>query len=1376
TPTAPAEPIAIIGVSGRYPGADDLWQLWENLCSGRRAVPEPAPERDAPDAEADAPRWGTYLSDVDRFDPLLFRISPRDAERMDPQERLFLEAAWSAAEDAGYPPRGLERRIRRQSGDGAAGVGVFAGVADTPYQALAAGRWAAGQRASVHPGQGSVAHRVSHCLGLTGPSLTTDTACSSALTALHLACEAIRRGDCGAAVAGGVSVILHPAHHHARAAAHLLSRDGRARAFDQDADGMVTGEGVGAVVLKPLERALADGDRVHGVLLGTFVNANGPSPGYAAPRAGAQEDLLEGALRRAGIDGSALHYVEAHASGSPVADPVEVAALTRVLERASAGPGGCAIGSVKPELGHLEAASGMAQLAKVLLQLRHAEFAPTSAGDRPVPGLDGAGTPLRLVRARTPWPAEGPAGQGGPRIAGISSFGAGGANAHALVAQAPDPGPRTPEPDGPHLVVVSARRPEQLAEHARRLRDFVRSAGAGLPLGDVAYTLQTGREELAARLATAVRDLPELADRLDRFLAGDGEDAVVTAVARRTEPQQHAAVPDRADPGALLELGRAWAQGAHVDWARLHSGRDRRVVSLPGYAFARQRCWLPAPPAAPDSEHSEHREHTDLRDGKVGMGSEGNHDTHTSAGALEAVRAALVTAVADILGVPGDEVDMECHLSDFGFDSLSIVALSERLERTLSVTVSPAELYGYARVAGLVTDLARRVPSADPPQRRTEPEPEPGPEPQQKRKPAAVGASGAPDPAECGQPVAVVGMAGAFPGSPDLEAFWSNLVAGRDLISEIPADRFDWRTAATGPEGGAEPLACRWGGFLDDIDRFDAAFFGISPREARLMDPQHRLLLQTVWHVVEDAGHDPRSLAGTATGLFIGVASSDYARLAHRAGLPADGQLATGNDHAMLVNRVSFQLDLHGPSEPVHTACSSSLTAVHRAVRAIREGECEQAVAGGVNLMLTPDAFAAFSSAGMLAGDGRCKAFDHRADGYVRGEGIGAVLLKPLERARADGDHIHALIRGSAVNHGGRSASLTAPNPTAQADVIVQAHRRAGTAPETVGYIETHGTGTALGDPIEFTGLTSAFAQLGDGAGARRCGLGSVKSNIGHLETAAGIAGLLKVLLALRHGMLPPTLHVERANPGLEFSGTPFHLVDEARPWERPRDRDGAPGPRRAGVSSFGFGGVNAHVVVEEAVPTGAGAAPEDTGGRQVFVLSAHTAEGLRSYAHRLRTHLERRLTTGTHPLPAPADVAYTLQTGRPALPFRLAAVAATLPELADQLRAHLEGPGPVPGLLVTGADGKDDREDREDRDDAGDGGQDGRAEAAEAEALARRGSPRWLASLWVRGRDVDWAAVHRAAPRRRVPLPAYPFAPDRYWLPEPPGGRTHQP
>ncbi|WND33027.1 SDR family NAD(P)-dependent oxidoreductase [Streptomyces sp. BB1-1-1] len=1358
-PSAVEDPLAIVGVSGRFPGGDTLDGLWDHLRAGRRAVTEVPGDRWDPAGADGTGRWGAFLDDVEAFDPLVFRMSPRDAERSDPQERLFLEAVWTALEDAGTTRAGLERSARATAGTG---VGVFAGLMHSPYQVLAAELRGAGSDAHAHSAHWSVANRTSHVFGFTGPSLAVDTACSSALTALHLAGEAVRRGDCGAAVVGGVNLILDPSHHTALAGMKMLSPDGRSRSFDQDADGMVPGEGVGAVVLKPLSAALRDGDRVHGLVLGTAVNANGATDSMVTPSADAQEELLRRALARAGVRPDGVQYIEAQATGSPLADPVEAAALARVF-----GGRGTAVGSVKPSLGHLEAASGMAQLVKVLLQMRHGELAATLDCPRPVEEFDGR--TLRLVREREPWPGRVPPAE---RVAAISSFGAGGANAHVVVAGPPTPA-RTPAPqDGPRLVLLSARREEQLRTHVERLRDHLAALGTAAPaLADVARTLAAGREPLGRRLAVVARDVPELLTLLGGHLAGERPERVSTGHAPADADTEYA-VPADVDAGAgtttLVAAGAAWATGARLTGADGALGHtDGRIVSLPGYPFARTVHRLPAEPApataarTPDADRAEtphrtpapaaftsrasqSRQPSDLEENDV---SETNG--HLASEAVERIRTTVVDAVAAVLGVRPEDIGLDEHLSDFGFDSVTVIDLADRVNAELGTALNPADLYGFRNVGALVQALARQTAGAAAPAPARD---EPAAARQEPAPPTAVREEVPGGHAD--EPVAVVGMAGSFPGSPDLPAYWAHLLAGRDLVGEIPAERFDWHDIYGDPSTDPEKVPSRWGGFLADADLFDPGFFRISPREAKLMDPQHRLFLETVWRTVEDAGHDPASLAGTDTGVFVGCGSTEYATLLLQSGVEIDGQLATGNAHSVLANRVSFLLDLRGPSEPVDTACSSSLVAVHRAVRAIQDGECSAAIAGGVNLTLTPTGYLAFGKSGMLAADGRCKTFDHRADGYVRGEGVGAVLLKPLSAALHDGDTVYALVRGTAVNHGGRAASLTAPNSGSQAAVITAAHRRGGTDALLVGYVEAHGTGTALGDPVELNGLTQAFRELGVGPDRGQfIGLGSVKTNVGHLETAAGIAGLIKIVLAMRHRMLPPTLHVERPNPLLDLAGSPFHLVDSARPWDRPRTASGAEAPRLAGVSSFGFGGVNAHVVVEEFVDP----RPADVhdGTPELFVLSARTDDRLKEYAALLADHVARAAARGGDAVDLRA-LARTLQLGRPTLERRLAVVTDSAARLADALRAFATGEKNDLAVETTPA--------APDRTAAGLLDDDDRARVLE---LARSGDLGKAAALWVRGTDIDWSALHAGAPWRRVAgLPTYPFARERHWLP----------
>ncbi|NEC22279.1 beta-ketoacyl synthase N-terminal-like domain-containing protein, partial [Streptomyces parvus] len=374
-------------------------------------------------------------------------------------------------------------------------------------------------------------------------------------------------------------------------------------------------------------------------------------------------------------------------------------------------------------------------------------------------------------------------------------------------------------------------------------------------------------------------------------------------------------------------------------------------------------------------------------------------------------------------------------------------------------------------------------------------------------------ASDAPAPAPDSRAIAIIGLAGRYPGAPDLDTFWRNLTEGADSIVEVPADRWDHSAYYSDDKNAEGRTYSRWGGFLGGVDRFHPSFFGISRKEAERMDPQERLFLTTSWHALENAGYPARTPATRDTGVFVGVMWNHYQLLADRAGGVAPTAM-----HAAVANRVSYTLDLHGPSMAVDTACSSSLTALHLACESIRRGECELALAGGVNVSVHPQKYLQLAQGQFLSADGRCRSFGEDGSGYVPGEGVGAVVLKPLARARADGDHIHGVIRATVLNHTGRTSGFTVPSPAAQGELIRAALDRAGWDPATVGCVEAHGTGTALGDPIEVEGLRQAFA---DGRAAEgSVALGSVKSNIGHLESAAGVAGLTKVLLQLRHGEL----------------------------------------------------------------------------------------------------------------------------------------------------------------------------------------------------------------------------------------------------------------
>ncbi|MGI9183167.1 MAG: type I polyketide synthase, partial [Longimicrobiaceae bacterium] len=521
------------------------------------------------------------------------------------------------------------------------------------------------------------------------------------------------------------------------------------------------------------------------------------------------------------------------------------------------------------------------------------------------------------------------------------------------------------------------------------------------------------------------------------------------------------------------------------------------------------------------------------------------------------------------------------------------------------------------------------------------------------------------------EPIAIVGMACRFPGGADTpEAFWHLLREGADAVREVPRERWELEALYDPDPDAPGKTATRWGAFLDRVDLFDAPFFGIAPREAAGMDPQQRLLLELAWEALERAAISPEKLMGSSTGVFVGIAGSDYSQLQLRAGLAGmDAYSASGNAHSVAAGRLSFVLGLQGPCFPIDTACSSSLVAVHQAVQSLRAGECRMALAGGVNLILSPETTVALSKLRMMAPDGRCKAFDARADGFVRGEGGALLALKRLSDAEADGDHVVALIRGSAINQDGRSNGLTAPNGPAQEAVIRAALASADLEPERVGYVEAHGTGTALGDPIEVQALA---AVLGAGR-SEPLPVGSVKANVGHLESAAGIAGLVKLVLALQHREIPPQIHVQSLNPHIPWEELPVTVPTSLRVWE-------SGGTRIGGVSSFGFSGTNAHVIVEEFVERGASSVERgeaETGERplHLLALSARSETALRELAGRYERHLGEEEV-------ALADVCFSANVGRAHFAHRAALTAGTVEAARAQLRALAVGEAATePGL-----------------------------------------------------------------------------------------------
>ncbi|MET0334481.1 MAG: amino acid adenylation domain-containing protein, partial [Rhizobacter sp.] len=718
------------------------------------------------------------------------------------------------------------------------------------------------------------------------------------------------------------------------------------------------------------------------------------------------------------------------------------------------------------------------------------------------------------------------------------------------------------------------------------------------------------------------------------------------------------------------------------------------------------------------------------------------------------------------LGTQPQRIDPRAPFEQYGIDSIMVVELTRLLEEGFG-PLAKTLFYEYQNLDSLAgyfvqhhgAQLAARLggdtgssavaPAPAPAAAAVPPAETARPRPRRVRRQAEARASA---PSRAGEPldIAIIGIDGRYPQANTLDEYWHNLSHGVNSITEIPRERWDHSPYFNPDKGAPNSTYAKWGGFIDGVDRFDPLFFNISPGEAVILDPQERLFLQCAHGVLEDAGYTRERLAqrhraasgGASVGVFVGVMYEEYQLWGAQAQMLGHHQLLAGSPSS-IANRVSYWCNFQGPSMAVDTMCSSSLTAIHLACGSVARGDCDVALAGGVNVSIHPNKYLLLSLGRYASSEGLCRSFGAGGDGYVPGEGVGAVLLKPLHKAIEDGDRIHGVIKGSSVNHGGKTNGFSVPSPVAQGDLIARAIRQSGVNPRTISYVEAHGTGTSLGDPIEIAGLAKAYgASTQD---VQYCAIGSAKSNIGHCESAAGIAGLTKVLLQMRHGKITKSLHSQELNPNIDFAKTPFVVQQETGPWQRPTV-EGREWPRIAGLSSFGAGGSNAHLVIEEyRAPAPARFSSAQP---QIVVLSARDEERLKVHAAQVRSALER------HDDAALGDIAHTLQIGREAKEERLACVVHTLQELKDGLDAYAQGRSS--GQLRTGNA-------RREKDALADFAGDDEFEGTVGRWMAT-GKLDKLAGLWVKGQPIDWLRLPRGSRPTLVSLPGYPFAQERYW------------
>lgn len=1708
------EDIAIIGISGRFPDAEDPNQFWYNLQNGRRSIQEIPPERwdinkyytrDISEYNKTIGKWCGLINHVDHFDHRFFQVSPREARYMDPQQRLLLEETWHCIEDSGVPLTKLQAtktdvHIGVMTGDyrdeitkfdyeidGYTGLGIFEGI---------------------------LANRISYEFSLSGASSIENGACASSLLSVHEGKAALQRKECDYAIAGGVNLYLHPWRFVSFSKARMLSPDGQCKTFDKDANGYVPGEGLGVVLLQRLEDAIRDGNHIYAVVKGSAVNHGGRAKSLTAPRIEAQKDVILSAYDDADISPETVTYWEAHGTGTTLGDPIEVEAATQAVREYTDKTGFCHIGSVKTNVGHLEAAAGMAGLFKVIMMMQHGKIPQTLNIQTLNPMIDFPRTPFVVADQLYKWKSH----KNNPYRASISSFGFGGVNSHLILEQftpmqSKKNRIKSDRNNKRQLFTLSAKNEESLSRMISQWQTFVESTMfKDAHVDDICKTLLIGRDQYNVRVAQWVHHKEDLTTFLEdaknqihvndnkqislyignlhidgfesiqawepelenvrkylyelgkgklwkkfrrkkwkktdqplfstlvgyvmfsalkrlgfspKTVSGEGsgvylsllisqmlsietfikymsdkrgkqtlsmrrpnipfddpvtsrtimpyritpdyleklrqeseineipesilkeyidkaklietsqytfksilkdwnkvlapyhydvlnllqsetldrkeqwlvllvisasmnqlkqkwnlpnehpwnhirfqeiktliEDEILSkelaveiligqtpdyeAIAKILENHQdklenidrmpllkeinqqlteinniehwldtvhqksynHHLLnqPDNyvvlgeaenlnalhgmliADTQEALEhtwqqaLNKLWLHGFDLNWEEIYPEGSFYKVSLPGYAFNRKQFrLLPSNKQIEVEDEVNEPIHTEIVEQDRSKDDDRMKKTLEDEGErqmknlYEQTEAYLKDVLAAELEVSVEDIESDIRFEEYGMNSILIHHFNQRMEQDIG-SLSKTILFECENVEELtaymvenhekeLNDLLKSILSEDHPE---------GVERSHVKAPPKTFDRGdtSAEPTDINEDdIAIVGVSGRYPQARHLDEFWEVLREGKDTVHEIPSGRWDWKSYYDpDPDKATKGKSySKWGGFLEDVDKFDPLFFNISPIEAETIDPQERMFIETAWETLEDAGYTPDQLKSLRrgelnadVGVFVGSTTNSYMLRGPDAWAEQEDMVIPTSIPWSIANRVSYLFNFKGPSIPVDTACSSSLAAIHLACESIKKGECSKALVGGVNLYLHPSKYVWLSQLRMLSPTGKCHSFGAQGDGFVPGEGVGSMLLKPLADAINDGDHIYGVIKGTSVNHDGRTNGYTVPNPHAQTELIHDALEQSNIDPQTISYIEAHGTGTSLGDPIEVAGLTKAFEKYTHQK--QYCALGSLKSNIGHLESAAGIAGITKILLQMKHKQLAPSIHAQELNPNITFEDTPFYVQRELKEWKQPVMANGQAVPRRAGISSFGAGGANAHVVLEEYVPTvKEKVAPTGEGEEEhIVVLSAQTEDQLRLYAHHLVQHLTKHHVSLK-------DVAYTLQMGRVPMEERLAIVTRSVSDLQTKLSSLVDGKAEIQGVYQgTARTSKQKSKHRTPLQEFLQG-RDAKQYAYEVVSL-RKLHP--LANFWVLGGQVEWSGLKGNS--KRISLPTYPFARERYWIPEVKQGSNH--
>ncbi|MBE6049022.1 MAG: hypothetical protein E7213_11610 [Clostridium sp.] len=1064
------------------------------------------------------------------FDYNFFNLTPKEASLMDPRQRLFLEVAWQAIEDAGYSADELKGKQ----------VGVYVGLSDffddkyldivSKMDSDSVDTAISGNFSAILPS------RLSYVLDLKGPCMAVDTACSSSLTALHLACKAIKNKECEMGIVGGVRIHLLPLKH--RPGIGIESSDGITRTFDDKADGTGIGEGAAVLILKSLNAAKRDHDNIYAVIKGSAVNQDGNSIGITAPNSDSQADVIERACLDAGIPMDTISYIEGHGTGTSLGDPIEIDGLEKAFKRHTLKKQFCAIGSVKSNLGHMYDLSGVISVIKSVLCLKNKEILPTINFDRPNSKIDFVNSPVYVNTELKQWNVDSV-----KRRCGISSFGLSGTNVHVILEEAPEK-EKTENDSEKYIFTLSAKSKRSLKLLMKKYSEFLDNTTSTLK--DICYTASVGRKHHNLRKAFLVSSIDELKMYINQVLeldninnenifSGEAKSQNLSSQCNEIIKKVYEETGEREK--YLKKLCELYVSGADVKWLRVYKNKKVFRVRLPFYEFNRKRCW-----AGINKYKSLVQENGKYI--KKNIRLEGREEEKYSD-----IEIKLAEIFNRVMGFT--VININDNFSNLGADSLLLGKAHTLIQESFSKNISITDLFTYPTIE----KLADYIQSSNIKIRKNIVE--------KKLKLQE----------QDDNDIAIIGVAGRFPLADNAYQYWENIKNGVECISDFPRNRI--KDVDVLLDGNSNVKYLR-GGYLEEIDKFDFKFFGISPKEASLMDPAQRIFLQTAWKVIEDAGYKKEDINNTKTGVYLGYANdllNSYGKFINKIEPESSAISLAGNLPSIIPSRISYYLNLKGPSLLIDTACSSSLVAIHLARKSILDGECDMAIAGGIKISLLPIR-EKDKDIGIESPEYKTRTFDDKANGIAIGEGVGAVLLKPLRRAISDNDNIYAVIKGSAMNQDGTSMGITSPNSLSQSEVIEEAWNDAKINPSSVSYIEAHGTGTKIGDPIEIEAISRWLRKYTDKK--QFCAIGSVKPNIGHLYEAAGIGNIIKVIMALKNKQIPPSINFDRPNERVNFIDSPIYVNNTLKDWNTDGEK------RVCGISSFGLSGTNCHIVMEE--------------------------------------------------------------------------------------------------------------------------------------------------------------------------------------------------